>query len=162
MLGTYNQDGGFVSMDLNPPINTTVSASDLFGPAVVSVPDLNTAVEPMIYMEYQVATSWGSASTAAAALNIRFELLRRPQGGAADEVLGDAIIDVFSTLGDVAEPQLARSVAPTFAPLDFPGAGTWEYRLRVIGTVTEGGTDFGLRLRFQASLVRMQFKGIKR
>ncbi len=143
-LHTFVKSSGFATLDTNTETET-------YGPVTIDVPDADTIVDPRVIFEFDFSSAWGASSTTNRLL---IELLRRPFGG-GDTVIDDAPIDFKSTV-PTAGGGTARTTVPSFTSFNQPGAGVWDYRLRLTTLIAGSGaalsiTGVDLNMEFWAS-----------
>lgn len=117
-LATFTQTSGFTALNSD-------LATETYGPVTVT-----TFADSIVIPSSALQLEYSSIFTVAdGANNFTFESLRRIPGG-ADEVLQIVVQDLFSTV-----PTTGGGTATMTAPMIFvphsPGAGTFEYRIRV-------------------------------
>lgn len=129
-IHSFTKTSGFTKLD-------TDAESETYGPVIITVADSSAVVLPRTIFEFDFGSEW---QTTASAMSFTIDLLRRPSGG-GDTIIDSVTSEVKSTLPGHVNPstfvyervgtQTVRMVAPSFTTFDQPGAGTWEYRVRV-------------------------------
>lgn len=153
----FVQTSGFTLLDSNPSTSGGISVDETYGPLEVGVLDADSIVVPRVVFEFDIASLFVANTTN----RMTLELLRRRDGEttASDVVADSAEFDFFSTVPDPnITTSLLRQTLSSFTTFDQPGAGAWEYRVKV---TLESGAGAN-RLRFQGQALNMEFIQTKR
>jgi hypothetical protein len=119
-IHAFTKTAGFTTLD-------TDTETETYGPVSIDVFDADSVVEPRVIFQVDFSSTWVAASTTN---RLTIELLRRPEGG-GDTVIDTAVTDFKSDLPGAATGGVVRLTLPTFTSFDQPGAGTFEYRMRL-------------------------------
>jgi hypothetical protein len=145
-IHSFTKSSGFTLLNAS-------AANEAYGPLSIDVFDNDSVVTPMLVFEFDYSATWNAAGSN----YITFELFRRASGATTwGAAINSARIDVKSSIPS-AGGGTARTTSPMFTNFDQPGAGVWEYQIKV--TLTIAGTN---ALSFQGVDLDMEFIQSKR
>jgi hypothetical protein len=140
----YTKSSSFTNLNTN-------NETETYGPVTVDVYDDTSVVEPAIIFEFDYSSNYSGANNC----RVKFDFLRRPSGG-SDTTVDTVTVD-FKSVVPSSGGGTARAVAPVFTAFDAPGAGLFEYRIKVTTEIGAGNT-----LSFQGVDLIMEFVQSKR
>lgn len=144
-LGSFTKTASFTLLNTN-------GGNETYGPLTITT-DANGVVIPTVIFSIDYDSDWDAADGTTS--NYTVEFRRRPSGG-SDTILQTYVTDMKSTVP--VATGTARSQINMPLLLDEPGAGTFEYRIKLIVNFAGGTTA----LSIQGVELRMRFTENKR
>ncbi len=152
-FASFTKSSSFAVLD-------TDAETETYGPATMTVFDANAVVGTEIRINFDMGATFPADADTNTKNQLFFEALRRPVAGA------DTVIDTFSYDMHINYPfagaTTGRISIPTFTVKDTPGAGTFEYRVRVSLNIAQGGASAPPSLTFQGVLLNLEVEQSKR
>lgn len=155
-FATFTKSSAFAVLD-------TDGESETYGPCSMDVYDADSVVRALIRINFDMACTFpdvGGGADANTKNQVIFTVLRRPSGGA------DTTIDTFQYDMHITYPISSgipgRISIPSFSVYDTPGAGTFEYRVKIELNIAQGGASSVPTMSFQGVLLNLEVQQNKR
>lgn len=155
-FATFTKSSAFAVLNVDDETET-------YGPASMQVFDASAVVRALIRINFDLLCTFpnfGDSTDVNTKNQVIFEVLRRLSGG------GDTIIDTFQYDMHITYPESGfipgRISIPSFSVYDTPGAGLFEYRVRISVNIAQGGASVSPTLMFQGVLLNLEVQQAKR